>query len=585
MGYDGVKTALAASKGEKVEANVDTGANLITKANMNSAAVAGTAQPEDQLKRPSQLRADARDDRLEPDASGRSPSQSGVAARAAAPPPGAARARQALRRHPCAEGRGSRFRGRRDPRHRRRERRRQVDADQAADRRHPRTSGEVLWEGQPVALATPHEAIDHGINAVHQEVVLCPHLTVAANMFLGDETVRFGLLQHRAMVRAAQKILDDIGFALPAGAVLSSLTIGQQQLVATARAAHARHALPDLRRADRLPDPAGGRPAVRADPPPEGTQGVTIVYICHRLEEVFELADRVSVLRDGSWSAPARRGHRRERADRADDQPLDRPDPPQGADPVRRRAPAHRSLSGTGFEDVSVRVRAGEIDRPLRPDRRRAQRIRAERSSAASPRPAARSSGRASRSTSAARRDAIERGIALAPESRRDQGLCLNLPVGLNLNLPIYQRLSKRLTISRSAEAAAADGQIRDLQHQDRRRATPWPPACPAATSRRSWSASGSTTAPSCSSSTSRPSASTSAPRPRSTAVRHAAEGRRRDHPDLVLPAGSLRSVRHAARVPARPAGRQPCRHEERRHEDDPGRGHRRLTDRRNENP
>ena len=64
-----------------------------------------------------------------------------------------------------------------------------------------RSSGEVFWEGKPVDLATPHEAITHGINAVHQEVVLCPHLTVAANIFLGDEKVRFGLLQHGEMVR------------------------------------------------------------------------------------------------------------------------------------------------------------------------------------------------------------------------------------------------------------------------------------------------------------------------------------------------------------------------------------------------
>src|SRR5450631_4613507 len=101
---------------------------------------------------------------------------------------------------------------------------------------HVRTSGEVYWEGQPVALATPHEAINHGINAVHQEVVLCPHLSVAANLFLGDETSRFGLLQHRSMLDAAQRILDELGFKLPAAAMLADLTIGQQQLVATARA-------------------------------------------------------------------------------------------------------------------------------------------------------------------------------------------------------------------------------------------------------------------------------------------------------------------------------------------------------------
>ena len=100
-----------------------------------------------------------------------------------------------------------------------------------------RSAGEVLWQGRPVGLVTPHEAIDLGINAVHQEVVLCPHLSVAANLFLGDEKSRFGLLQGRAMVREARSILTEIGFNLPAAATLSSLTIGQQQLVATARAA------------------------------------------------------------------------------------------------------------------------------------------------------------------------------------------------------------------------------------------------------------------------------------------------------------------------------------------------------------
>ncbi len=66
--------------------------------------------------------------------------------------------------------------------------------------------------------------------------MLCPHLTVAANLFLGDERTSFGLLRKREMTQAAQRILDDLGFELPSEAVLSSLTIGQQQLVATAHA-------------------------------------------------------------------------------------------------------------------------------------------------------------------------------------------------------------------------------------------------------------------------------------------------------------------------------------------------------------
>ena len=176
---------------------------------------------------------------------------------------------------------------------------------------YPRSSGEVFWRGGSVALATPHEAINLGINAVHQEVVLCPHLTVAANIFLGDEEMRSGFLAHGRMVRDAQKLLDDLGFALPAGVLLSSLTIGQQQLVATARA-----------------ERRGAKFLIFDEPTAYLTRqetaalfklirrlkasGVTIVYISHRLEEVFELCDRVSILRDGSLVGTRRIGETNE---------------------------------------------------------------------------------------------------------------------------------------------------------------------------------------------------------------------------------------------------------------------------------
>ena len=164
---------------------------------------------------------------------------------------------------------------------------------------YPRTSGEVYWRGASVPLVNPHEAISLGINAVHQEVVLCPHLTVATNIFLGDEMTQGGLLNHKAMLREAQKLLDDLGYDLPAGVILSSLTIGQQQLVATARA-----------------ERRGATFLIFDEPTAYLTRqktaalfklirrlkanGVTIVYISHRLEEVFELCDRVSILRDGA---------------------------------------------------------------------------------------------------------------------------------------------------------------------------------------------------------------------------------------------------------------------------------------------
>jgi ribose transport system ATP-binding protein len=328
---------------------------------------------------------------------------------------------------------------------------------------HVRSGGEVYWEGQPVALATPHEAIGHGINAVHQEVVLCPHLTVAANLFLGDEKVRLGLLQHGEMVREAQKILDEIGFKIAAGALLSSLTIGQQQLVATARATT-----------------RGTRFLIFDEPTAYLTRqetaqlftliarlkakGVTIVYISHRLEEVFQLADRVSILRDGQLVSTQRIAETNEEKlitgmiARSIEQIHYKETIPFGNEILRTE-----KLTGKGFEDVSILVRTGEVIGLY-------GLIGAGRSEFVQsvfgrfPKTGGQIFWKGQPVDIRREKDAISRGIALVPESRRDQGLCLNLGVGLNINLPIYKRLTQGFVINPRAEAAAADRQIRDVQ-------------------------------------------------------------------------------------------------------------------------
>jgi ribose transport system ATP-binding protein len=336
----------------------------------------------------------------------------------------------------------------------------------------PRTSGEILWRGEKVALATPHEAIGLGINAVHQEVVLCPHLTVAANIFLGDEEMRGGLLDHRRMVRDAQKLLDGLGFSLPAGAILSSLTIGQQQLVATARAERrgAKFLIFDEPTAYLTRQEAAALfDLIRR----LKASGVTIVYISHRLEEVFELCDRVSVLRDGALVGTRKVAETNEAdliqlmINRTIDQIYHKDQVPAGAVIL-----ATEKLSGPGFHDVSITVREGEIVGLY-------GLIGAGRSefvqSVFGRRPA--SSGKISwrgRDVSIRNeRTAMDLGIALAPESRRDQGLCLTLGVGLNINLPVFKRLSFGPLISGRRESASADKQIRDVQIKTASRAAP----------------------------------------------------------------------------------------------------------------
>jgi ribose transport system ATP-binding protein len=326
----------------------------------------------------------------------------------------------------------------------------------------PRTSGEIYWCGHPVALATPNEAIVRGINAVHQEVVLCPHLTVAANLFLGDEVNRYGLMRKRQMERMAQTVLDDLGFGLPAAALLSSLTIGQQQLVATARAA--------MRGTQFLIFDEPTAYLTRRESAQLfklirrlQSEGVTIVYISHRMEEVFELADRVSVLRDGTHVGTRTIEETNEdeliklMINRSIEQIYHKEQVPIGETIIETRG-----LSGAGFENVSLTVKAGQIVGLY-------GLIGAGRSEFAlglygrQPLTAGDIYWKGGKVKIRSERDAMNLGIALAPESRRDQGLCLNLPIGLNINLPVFKRLSQGPIIGRSEEAVNADRQIRNL--------------------------------------------------------------------------------------------------------------------------
>ncbi len=326
-----------------------------------------------------------------------------------------------------------------------------------------RSAGEVLWRGAPVALATPHEAIELGINAVHQEVVLCQHLSVAANMFLGDEKTSFGLLRRGEMLAAARRTLKDLGFDLPAEALLSDLTIGQQQLIATARAATrgTKFLIFDEPTAYLTRQEAAQLFALIRRLKAEG---VTIVYISHRMEEVFELADRVSILRDGQLVGTRKIGETNENElialmiNRTIEQIYHKDQHVRGA-PILET----RHLSGEGFEDVSLTVHEGEIVGLY-------GLIGAGRSEFVTsvfgrhPVRAGEILWQGKPVAIRSERDAIDLGIALAPESRRDQGLCLNLGVGHNINLAVYERLTRGITISGRLEREAADRQIGDLR-------------------------------------------------------------------------------------------------------------------------
>ena len=160
-------------------------------------------------------------------------------------------------------------------------------------------NGRILYHGEPVTFARPLDAQAAGISTIYQEVNLVPLLSVARNLFLGHEpTNRLGLIDFGRMHQEATTVLRRYGVAVDVRRPLRELGLGVQQMVAIARAVSADHRVVIMdeptsslepREVERLLEVVE---LLRRD-------GVAVVYVSHRLEEVFRLCDRVTVLRDG----------------------------------------------------------------------------------------------------------------------------------------------------------------------------------------------------------------------------------------------------------------------------------------------
>jgi ribose transport system ATP-binding protein len=223
--------------------------------------------------------------------------------------------------------------------------------------------GDILIDGQAVAFSHPAEARRAGISIIHQELSLLPDRTVAENIFTGAEPVRHGLLDRRAMEAGAASLLARLQAGVAPGTMVRDLSIAEQQIVeiAKALAVDARilvmdepTAALDDREAERL------MALIRQ----LRGEGVAIVYISHRMPEVFALADTVTVLKDGSHVAT------RPRADLTPDEvvrlmvgrPLSDYYPARPALPAA--SPVLLALRGAGNDavrDVDLVVRQGEI--------------------------------------------------------------------------------------------------------------------------------------------------------------------------------------------------------------------------------
>lgn len=160
--------------------------------------------------------------------------------------------------------------------------------------------GELVLEGQPVRFSGPRDAEEHGISIIYQELNLVPELSAAANIFLGREkTLASIFVNDRAMEREAAVHFERLGAQFPPHRKVRDLRIGDQQLVEIAKALSLKS---DILIMDEPTSALAEAEVVRLYKIIEAlrAEGVTILYISHKMDEVFRLADRITVLRDGA---------------------------------------------------------------------------------------------------------------------------------------------------------------------------------------------------------------------------------------------------------------------------------------------
>ncbi len=167
------------------------------------------------------------------------------------------------------------------------------------------TAGRVLMDGRPVELPSVSAAAQHGVGIIFQELNLCPNLSVLDNLFLAQELVRGVAIDRTAERRKARELLARLEQDIDPDELVSNLRVGQQQIVEIAKA------LTHDVRVLIMDEPTSALTQAEV----EGlfqvirdlkSRGVSIVYISHKLEELLQIGDRVTVLRDGRIVATPR---------------------------------------------------------------------------------------------------------------------------------------------------------------------------------------------------------------------------------------------------------------------------------------
>lgn len=331
-------------------------------------------------------------------------------------------------------------------------------------------AGRIAFDGRDVDFGSPAESQAAGIAVIHQELAGLPTLSVAENLVMGRMPARRGWIDRRAMNDRARAALSQVGLDVAPWRPLAGLSVSQQQLVEIARALSAGAKLLVMDEpSSSLTEHETGRLLALVKRLRE--QGVAILYVSHRMGEIFRVADRITVLRDGlvvdtleaSATTPAAVVGRMVGRELAGGAPNDPRQPGATVLEVRGLTRHAGRGSGVSLDDVSLTVRRGEIVGLAglvgagRSEMARAifgiDRIDAGEVSL---------EGRPVRFRSPA--EAIRAGLGMVPEDRKALALFMDKPVRWNISMVRLPALARGGLVRRSREHALAGEQVQRMR-------------------------------------------------------------------------------------------------------------------------
>ncbi len=327
--------------------------------------------------------------------------------------------------------------------------------------------GQVFLQEKPVRLNSPLAARRAGVSIVSQELALFPHLSIAANVFVNREETRGGLvLNERAMRKAAREVLDDMGVDLDPSRKVGSLSVGEKQLVEIART------LQQNAEIVIMDEPNSALNANESERLFEilrrlRDRGLTVIYVSHRLEEVFAISDRITVIRDGRYQGtwPIPETSIPEVIEQMIGRGLEESFPPRAAIPAG--APTVLGVNhlavAPSLKEVSFALQAGEILGFAGLEGSGVDEIFDVLFGLDHP-----DSGEITYHDKHTRPrspfQAIKAGLAMVPANRREEGLMLEWSIRNNTSLAVLDRLLRSLgVINRSAEKELAGKYVERL--------------------------------------------------------------------------------------------------------------------------